>query len=80
MDNLCNFERKKLIAIKIYIFLGFSFIFDQNMDMKRKTLTNPFSKRNIFVFLEMACITFHVTRKRDFLQNVVKTREKVKIG
>ena len=57
----------------VYIFLAFSFIFIQNMELKEKKHWN-------FFFIQMACITFYVTWKRDFLENVAKTNKKVYIG
>ena len=70
-------REKNELPWNVYIFLAFSFIFIQNMEMKKKTLKNPFSLRNIYFFIEMACISFYVTWKRDFLQNDVKTNKKV---
>ena len=77
-DNLCNFERKKWIAMKsLYISCFFLHFYSKHGNEKKKTLKNPFSWRNIYFFIEMACTTFYVTWKRDFLQNVVKTNKKV---
>ena len=51
------------------------------MEMKRKnTGKYLFLKKYIYYFLELACITFYVTLRRDILQNVVKANKKVNIG
>ena len=71
-------EKKKNINKKLINLLLFSSFSIKTWKKKEETLKNPFSKRNIYFFcLEMACITFNVTLKRDFLQNVVKTNKKV---
>ena len=63
---------------KVNIFLAFSFIFIQNMEMKGKnTEKSFFLKKYIFFFIEMTCITFYVTWKKYFLQTVVNTNKKV---
>ena len=69
-------REKNELPWKVNIFLAFSFIFIQNMEMKGKNTEKSFFL-NIYFFIEMACITFYVTWKRDFLQNVVKTNKKV---
>ena len=60
-------REKNELPWKVKVFLAFSFIFIQNMEMKGKNA-------------EMACFTFYVSWKRDFLPNVAKTNKKVKIG
>ena len=71
-------REKNELPWKVNIFLAFSFVFIQNMEMKGKNTEKSFSlKKYIYFFIEMACITFYVTWKRDFLQNVVKTNKKV---
>ena len=73
-----QFWKKKIICHGklIYFLLSPSFSF-QTGKWKEKTLKNPFSYRNIIFYIKMACITFYVTWKRDFPQNVVKTNKKV---
>ena len=71
-------REKNELPWKVNIFLAFSFIFFQNMEMKGKnTEKSFFLKKYIYFLIEMACSTFYVTWKWDFLQNVVKTNKKV---
>ena len=60
----------------IYFLLYPSFSF--KVQIKRKnTVKSFFLKKYIFFFFEIACITFYVTWKKYFLQNVVKINKKV---
>ena len=69
-------EKKNELPWKVNIFLAFSFIFIQNMEIKGKnTEKSFFLNKYIYFFIEMASITFCVTWKIDFLQNVVKTNK-----
>ena len=71
-------REKNVLPWKVNIFLAFSFIFNQNMEMRGKNTEEFFFlKIYIYFFIEMACITLYVTWKRDFLQNVGKTNKKV---
>ena len=48
------------------------------MEMKGKnTEKSFFLKKHIFFSTEIACTTFYVTWKRDFIQNGVQTNIKV---
>ena len=69
-------EKKNELPWKVNIFLTFSLIFIQNMETKRKNTEKSFFLKKYIFFFEIACITFHVTWEKDFLQNVVKTNNK----
>ena len=68
-------EKKNELPLKYFLlFPSFSI---KNMEIKGKTLNYFFLKKYIYFSIEIAWITFYVTWKRDFLQNVVKTNKKV---
>ena len=71
------FREKNELPWKVNIFLGFSLIFIQNMEMKGKNTQKSFFLKKYIFFIEMACITFYKAWKRDFLQNGVKTNKKI---
>ena len=71
-------REKNELPWKVNIFLAFSFIFIQNIEMKGKNTEKSFFLKKYIFFIEMACIKFYVTWKKDFLQNVVKTNKNVK--
>ena len=67
---------------KLIYFLLFPSFSIKTWKKKEKKHSKILFLKEIYIFfsLEMACITFNVILKKGFLQNVVKTNKKVKIG